>query len=354
MLQEQIEHLFTINGYHKIPSNLPEYTFYWRKENQGITVIFVIDYKTGLYISEDQYAHLKEKIIQFFSQKGEKDVHMLSLAFSVDTEKARKLCNGDAFYWIIDTGMKKLMIYENQTPDFYGWKAILEEFLESSASYVNDADMEQEKTGMEPPFRRKWDREKIAGLPWVNISLVAVNVIVFLICTFTGDLLYNKGACGVRDILEDGSYYRIVTSMFLHWDVQHLFSNMIVLYYVGEMVEKKIGHLPYTLLYFLSGIAGNLFSMVYELVSGNFYHSAGASGAVFGVEGALFFLAIMNRGGHGHMAAGRVAFAVMFSLYCGFTSAGINNAAHIGGVLVGFAAMAVIMMLQPYVRTGKD
>lgn len=354
MLQEQIEHLFYINGYNKIPSNLPEYTFYWRRENQGITVIFVIDYRSGLYISEDQYAHLKEKIIQFFVQKGEKDVHMLSLAFSGDTEKAKKLCAGDSFYWIIDTGMRRLMIHENQTPDFYGWRAILEEFLASSAFYGDNADAEQESTGTGQRSRAKWDKEKAAGLPWVNICLVAVNVIVFLICTFTGDLLYNKGACGVRDILEDGSYYRIVTSMFLHWDVQHLFSNMIVLYYIGEMVEKKIGHIPYTLLYFLSGVAGGIFSMVYELVSGDFYHSAGASGAVFGVEGALFFLAIMNRGGHGHMTVGRVAFAVMFSLYCGFTSAGVNNAAHIGGVLVGFAAMAIIMMLQPHNTTRKD
>ena len=69
MLQEQIGHLFDTNGYNKIPSNLPEFTFYWRRENQGITVIFVIDYKAGLYISQDQYVHLKEKIIQFFAQK---------------------------------------------------------------------------------------------------------------------------------------------------------------------------------------------------------------------------------------------------------------------------------------------
>ena len=354
MLQEQIGHLFDTNGYNKIPSNLPEFTFYWRRENQGITVIFVIDYKAGLYISQDQYVHLKEKIIQFFAQKGEKDVHMLSLVLSTDTDKAKKLCTGDSFCWIIDTGMGRLMIHENQTPDFYGLKTILEKFLTVSAGYQDNADVEQAGEARKVFVHRKWNKEKMVGLPWVNICLVAANVIVFLICTFTGDLLYNKGACGVRDIMEDGSYYRILTSMFLHWDVQHLFSNMIVLYYVGELVEEKIGRIPYGVLYFLSGISGGIFSMVYELVSGVYYHSAGASGAVFGVEGALFLLAIMNRGIQGRMTVGRVAFAIMFSLYCGFTSEGINNAAHIGGLLVGFAVMAIVLMLHSHVRTGKD
>lgn len=94
--------------------------------------------------------------------------------------------------------------------------------------------------------------------------------------------------------------------------------------------------------------------MGYELLMRDYFYSAGASGAVFGVEGALFLLAVMNRGGQGFMTAGRVAFAVMFSLYCGFTSTGVNNAAHVGGVFMGFAVMAVTMMLCPRARAGKD
>lgn len=130
--------------------------------------------------------------------------------------------------------------------------------------------------------------------------------------------------------------------MFLHWNVEHLFSNMIVLYYVGTIVEREIGTLPYIALYLLSGLAGNIFSVGYEMFINLYGSSAGASGAVFGVEGALLFLVMAHRGKLESMTAGRVAFAVAFSLYCGFTSAGINNAAHVGGVLMGFTAAAVI------------
>lgn len=356
MVTEQIEHLFSSKEYYKISSNLPEYSFYLHNESQGVTALFVVDYKQGIYISEDQYAAVKRKFVEFMNERGERDVHVLSLILSSDTEKAKKLCVSDSFCWMIDTVGNRLIIHENQVSDFYGWKRVLEEFLAYLPEYAN-AEEEfayAKKESGQASFRERWNRERIIGLPWVNICLVAVNVVVFLICTFTGDLLYNKGAVGVTAIIEDSAYYRILTSMFLHSDVNHLFSNMIVLYYIGEIVEKKAGHIPYTVIYFLSGITGNIFSMGYELLSGEYYNSVGASGAVFGVEGALFLLLILYRGKMEYMTVGRVAFSIGFSLYCGFTAAGVNNAAHIGGVLMGFAATAVIMMLRPRVGIGKD
>ena len=195
--------------------------------------------------------------------------------------------------------------------------------------------------------REKLSSDRIMQMPCVNICLVAVNMIVFLICTFTGELLYNIGAFGVAEIMRDGSYYRILTSMFLHADTQHLFNNMIILYFVGEIVEKKMGHIPYVLIYFLSGIAGDIFSMGFELLSGEYYSSVGASGAVFGVEGALFLLVILNRGKLESITVGRMAFAIVFSLYCGFTDTHTNNAAHVGGILTGFAVAALIIFLCP-------
>lgn len=367
MESEQLESLFERNGYHKVPSNLPEFTFYYRRENQGTVVIHVIDYKQGLYISEDQYLHLKRRIMEFMHAKGEEEVHLLSLIFCSDTEKARQLSMGDNFCWIVDTGSNRLIIYENQAADFYGWKNILETFLQRQAvgactaegsgdSTYGNGDYVKEGLRAARRFTGRGLRQGKGAreLPWVNICLVVVNVIVFLLCTFTGDLLYNKGATGVMLIAEDKSYYRMLTSMFLHSDTGHLFSNMIVLYYLGQIVEQRLGHIPYAILYFLSGIAGDVLSMGYELLTGDYISSVGASGAVFGVEGALLLLVILHRGKLKSMTLGRVAFAVAFSLYCGFTSTDVNNAAHVGGVLMGFALAAVFYMLRPYIVTGKD
>lgn len=329
---EKLETLFFDHGYDKIPSNLPEFNFYCRRERQGINVLYVIDYRQELYISQDQYAHVKEKIVQFFQNKGEREIHVMALVLCADTEKARRLCENDSFCWVIDTQAYRLLIHEAQVADFYGWKDLLEEYLFSLTR-------EGRAAGHAGGLKEK----RIYDLSWANIILVAVNVIVFLICTFTGDLLYNRGALSTGEVLQDGQFYRMFTSMFLHWNAEHLFSNMIVLYYVGAIVERELGMLPYTALYLLSGLMGNLFSVGYELFVNLYGSSAGASGAVFGVEGALLFLVMIRKGRLETMTVGRVAFAVAFSLYCGFTSTGVNNAAHVGGVLMGFTTAAVIV-----------
>lgn len=325
----RLEDLFFAQGYDKLPSNLPEFNFYCHREMQGINVLHVIDYRQGLYISGDQYAHLKEKVTEFFGSRGETEIHVMTLILSEDTEKARRLCEQDTFCWIIDTRAYRLIVHETQISDFYGWKGILEDYLFAAS-----------KETAETAYEEKKPKKDIRSLPWISIILVAVNVLSFLICTITGDLLYNKGAFGVTELLR-GEVYRLFTSMFLHGSVEHLFSNMIVLYYVGAMAERELGPFSYAVLYLLSGLAGNIFSAGYELFTGSFGSSVGASGAVFGVEGALLLLVMLRRGRLSSMTTGRVAFAIAFSLYCGFTSAGVNNAAHVGGVLMGFFTAAV-------------
>ena len=334
----RLEELFLSQGYDKILSNLPEFIFYCRREAQGINVLYVIDYRQDLYISADQYDHIKKKMIDFFQARGEHEIHVMALVLCADTEKARQLCEKDSFCWIIDTQAYRLMIHETQTADFYGWKNLLEEYLLVLA-----------KEGSETPIFDETARKKtinLQELSWMNIVLVSVNVIVFLICTFTGDMLYNKGALSVMELWRGGQVHRLFTSMFLHWNVQHLFSNMIVLYYVGALVERELEPIPYMVLYLLSGLAGNVFSIGYEFLSGIYGSSAGASGAIFGVEGALLFLVMIRREKLESMPVGRVAFAVAFSLYCGFTSAGVDNAAHVGGVLMGFITAAVIAVCK--------
>lgn len=326
MRSEQMEHLFERNGYCKVPSNLPEFTFYYREERQGTVVLHIIDYRQGMELSEEQYAHLKTKIIEFMRAKSEQEVHLLSIILSSDTEKGKKLCTCDSFCWMIDPDSNRLIIYEDQTADFYGWRGILEEFLQ------------EESIG-----RKNEDTLR----PWVTICLVGANVIIFLICTITGDMLYNIGMLDYPQIVEDWAYYQLITSMFLHADISHLFNNMIILYFMGKIVEQKLGHVPYAVLYFLSGIAGDLLSIGYAMMLEREHLSMGASGAVFGVEGAYLLLVILGWLRAESVPVRRIFFAIAFSLYCGFTSPRVDNAAHVGGILMGFALAAVFCMLYP-------
>lgn len=185
--------------------------------------------------------------------------------------------------------------------------------------------MEQEVRGLARP-----DKE----IPYVTAALVILNVIVFLICTFTGDLLYNKGSVSVIYLMH-GQWYRMITSMFLHADINHLVSNMLLLGGLGSMLEPVTGHWRLGVFYFLTGICGNGLSAIHELATGRFAESVGASGAVFGLLGVLLAMVVLAGKRVAQITLPRMLFVIALSLYGGFTAENVDNAAHIGGLLAG-------------------
>ena len=119
-------------------------------------------------------------------------------------------------------------------------------------------------------------------------------------------------------------------------------NNMMALVLMGWQLEHELGRAKYVLLYLVSGFAGNLLSLAIELRTEEYAVSARASGAVFGIIGALFYIAIRNHGRVGSVSGKGILFMMAVTLYHGFTNGGINNSAHIGGALAGFV-LAVIL-----------
>lgn len=183
-------------------------------------------------------------------------------------------------------------------------------------------------------------------LPIVSGILVAVNVIVYLICTFTGNLLYNIGELDAAAVLLRGEYGRIIYSMFLHAGIDHLFNNMVILFFLGAMIEKVIGHIQLLLIYLLSGIGANICSLLYKVMTMDSMASVGASGAIFGLDGVLLAWILLDRQAMPDVTPRRVLLMIVLSLYSGFTAHNIDNAAHVGGLLTGFAAGALLCALQ--------
>lgn len=137
-------------------------------------------------------------------------------------------------------------------------------------------------------------------------------------------------------LVEQGEYYRIITSIFLHFGFSHLMNNMLSLGLLGWQLELTIGKIKYTVIYLCSGIAGNLLSMAFDVRTEKYAVSAGASGAIFGIIGALLYIAVRNHGRIGRISGRGLAWMAVFTLYYGFTSTGVDNYAHIGGLVCGF------------------
>lgn len=183
-------------------------------------------------------------------------------------------------------------------------------------------------------------------LPVVSGILVMVNAAVFIICMFTGSRLYRVGGLDAFRVLVNREYGRIVWAMFLHSGTAHLFNNMLILFFMGAMIEREVGHICYALLYFFSGIGGNLLSLLVKIMNNDMSVSIGASGAVFGLDGVLLAMVLLCGREMANVTPTRVLAMIILSLYSGFSGSNIDNAAHVGGLLIGFLGGCIVCILQ--------
>ena len=174
-----------------------------------------------------------------------------------------------------------------------------------------------------------------------TMALILINVLVFIAVEFTGTSqdawhVLEYGAAYTPYIIQNGEVSRLFTSMFLHFGIEHLVNNMLVLFVLGSRLERVIGKIRFLLIYLLGGIAGNVVSLLLELKTQEFSVSAGASGAVFAVMGAMIYIVIRNQGWLGDLSMRQILVMAAFSLYFGFASTGVDNTAHVGGMVSGF------------------
>ena len=192
-----------------------------------------------------------------------------------------------------------------------------------------------------------WQRqEQIYKSSYITLALLAINVVVFLLCSFAFGWMYEKGAMITEVVLRDGQYYRLFTAMFLHADPQHLINNMLMLALGGAIVEHYTGHAFYFFLYMLSGLFGNMISMAYEIQNRLSWVSVGVSGAIMGLVGFVVVWILVNRKTfiRSRNLMIRLALLGVFVIEACFFQKGANTAAHTGGFLTG-AVLGVINII---------
>ncbi|WP_231622392.1 rhomboid family intramembrane serine protease [Halobacillus karajensis] len=181
------------------------------------------------------------------------------------------------------------------------------------------------------------------GKPRMTFFLLAVNILIFLYIEWVGDstsvdTLIDYGAKFNPAIME-GEWWRIVTSMFLHIGILHLFMNMFALYYLGTAVEKLYGTWRFTLIYVFAGLFGGVASFML-----NPHVAAGASGAIFGLFGALLFFGVQHKQLFFRTMGWNLITIVLINILFGLLVPQVDNGAHIGGMAGGFIATAMVRL----------
>lgn len=175
----------------------------------------------------------------------------------------------------------------------------------------------------------------------LTFVLIIINVIVYLALEILGDTesakyMMEVGAIYPPYIVEKGQYWRLFTATFMHFGLPHLMNNMVILGSAGQILENALGKWKFLVLYLCAGIGGSALSCGQMLVSGDYGVAAGASGAVFGIIGALVWIVIVHKGRYESLTGKGLTIMIVLCLYYGVTAGNVDNWGHIGGLIMGF------------------
>ncbi|WP_294214564.1 rhomboid family intramembrane serine protease [Pseudobutyrivibrio sp.] len=174
----------------------------------------------------------------------------------------------------------------------------------------------------------------------ITYIIVAINIIVFIVLEIMGDttngifMLYN-GAMNPDYILDNGEWYRLFTSTFMHFGIEHLANNMLLLFLLGQIFEEAVGPTRFLGIYLGSGLTGSFLSFFMMCLMGQNDIVAGASGAIFGIIGGMIVVILVNRGRYQGISTRRMLFMAVLTLYFGFATSGTDNVGHVGGLVAG-------------------
>jgi rhomboid protease GluP len=186
--------------------------------------------------------------------------------------------------------------------------------------------------------------------PVVTIGFVVINILLFVFLEVKGDTesteyMMRMGAVW-PPYVEAGQYWRLLTATFMHFGFEHILNNMLILACAGPILEKAMGHVRFALLYLVAGVGGSALSYLQMLRTGDYAVAAGASGAIFGIIGGLFWIVIRHKGNYEDLTWKGMIFMIALSLYYGIASGEVDNWGHIGGLLMGFFLCMILYRKQ--------
>lgn len=260
----------------------------------------------------------------------------LNLGSSVDLSKELPK-NGVATCVTDEKDVKKDKLLLETYPDIY--KNISRNKEKGADLFIKITDEINEHNHKDQKQMDKVFRPK---KPIITYLLVLINVLLFVAPALLGqtDNIFRELAV-FGPYIRQGEYYRLITGTFIHANIAHLIFNMYALWIIGIQLESFLGKWKYLLIYLFSGLTASLMSITFH----NTTVSVGASGAIFGLLGAMLYFGYHYRVYLGTVIKSQIVPLIVLNLALGFLVPGIDNAAHIGGLIGG-----VLMMMA----TGVD
>lgn len=259
------------------------------------------------------------------------------LSLYLDLEDRVELINNKNIY-SIETKSEKDLLKNKEIKDKYNDIQKNLVFSEKGSDLFKkiNKDILKKNTAVNKQVNDLFSKKKVI----ITYILIGINILVFLLM-----YLFGRGSTDIATIyyfgglIKGSGLFRIIASMFIHIGVLHLLVNCYSLHIIGNEIENFYGKYKLIYIYLFSGIIGNLVTLIF-MNSSNI--SAGASGAVFGLVGALLYFALNYRIYFGEAIKSQIIPIILINLMLGFAISNVNNFAHIGGLIGGILAAITV------------
>ena len=244
------------------------------------------------------------------------------LGDNVHLDKPEKM---NYMYLYEEEDIQKYSFIDRYFPDIKNKLKFTEKGLELFIKITNDINQKNKENAEQA--KDVFDRKK----PVVTTILVVVNILIYVLSILFGQYKEIVNSfCVYGPLIRLGEYYRLITGIFLHGNLIHLLFNCYALWIIGSQIESFMGKWKYLIIYLFSGLMGSLFSITFSN-----YASIGASGAIFGLLGSMLYFGYHYRVYLGNVIRSQIIPLIILNLVFGFILTGVDNFAHIGGLLGG-------------------
>lgn len=334
--------LFENYEYQRIPTDSEKVKMYATFSNNSLYLINIISLDNSYTFNKDKFREYKNITGKQFSQINANKIILLNLLLTDDVEDIYKDVDYTPDFddeiidinWIINANKEELIIPSKQVSRVIGLEKDIRKLLKSdNQSYI---------------------REKILvnnNKPFITYSLIIINIIIWILMELAGgttntEVLVKYGAIDSFSFFIKHEYYRLITSMFIHIGIFHLLYNIFAIYIFGSRLEKHMKTWSFILLYVLSGFSGGMLSIVVDYINNRVIISAGASGAIYGIIGAILIYSIIYRKEIGGLTSSTLFIMFIIGIAFGSMNPQISNLAHLGGFIGGAIVAYIITKIQ--------
>ena len=326
-----------------------------KQDSQYVTYVQVIDAdSSSIEFIDNKLEKKSEALLHMEKQAKVLAYNIFVFSQGIDQEKLNLIEESQRNHeiepkalknFVIDTNQKevrKLFQRPNKDQGLHKWMTQML-IKDSTKAYENES-VESLVLNKKKEYQMTYKVKK----PVLTYGLVAINILVYIALIAYekisgisyGQLIIQFGA-KVNHLILEGDYWRLLTPMFLHGSLTHLIVNCYSLYMLGALVERLYGRGRFLASYFIAGILGNLCSFLFVPNV-----SVGASGAIFGLMGVLLYFGLEKPLQFKVYFGRSILTSILINLVYGFTSTGIDNFAHLGGLVGGFLAIGILSRVK--------